>query len=379
MHYAIGYARDGYPVVPGVSAAIGVDGGRCSREHWPSSAEVYLPGGRRPPPGARFANPVLAATYQRMLDEAEAAGRGREIQIEAAPAGLLRGLRGRGDRPLPGHAEVMDATGDRHRGLLTAADLAALAGPHGGAGQRSTTAGLTVCKTGPWGQGPVFLQQLRAAGRARPRRDGPGQRGATSTRSSSAPSWLSPTGRPGTATRGTTDVPLADLLSAAVRRAAPRAGRRQAASGEPAPRRQPGGAGTRCRLLPDGASRPRRAAPGRRADRGAGRRVSAHRARRRGDTCHLDVADRFGNLVVGDPQRRLAAELAGRSPASASASAPGRRCSASTPGLANTLAPGKRPAHHAVADAWPCATASPTWRSAPPAATSRTSGRCRSS
>ena len=55
--------------------------------------------------------------------------------------------------------EVMDVTGQRHRGLLTGADLA---------GWRASSEvpvtldyqGLTVCKTGPWGQGPVFLQQL---------------------------------------------------------------------------------------------------------------------------------------------------------------------------------------------------------------------------
>src|SRR5713226_7912058 len=53
----------------------------------------------------------------------------------------------------------MDVSGRRHRGLLAGQDLA---------GWRASTeapvtldfAGLTVCKTGPWGQGPVFLQQL---------------------------------------------------------------------------------------------------------------------------------------------------------------------------------------------------------------------------
>jgi len=55
--------------------------------------------------------------------------------------------------------DVMDVTGERHRGLLTGHDLATwharLEAPASYDYQ-----GLTVCKTGPWGQGPVFLQQL---------------------------------------------------------------------------------------------------------------------------------------------------------------------------------------------------------------------------
>ncbi len=54
----------------------------------------------------------------------------------------------------------MDVTGERHRGLLTGARPGRPGTP---AWRRRSTydyQGLTVCKTGPWGQGPVFLQQL---------------------------------------------------------------------------------------------------------------------------------------------------------------------------------------------------------------------------
>src|SRR5260370_1242000 len=53
----------------------------------------------------------------------------------------------------------MDVTGRAHKGLLTGADLASW---HASAEPPVTLNfhGLTVCKTGPWGQGPVFLQQL---------------------------------------------------------------------------------------------------------------------------------------------------------------------------------------------------------------------------
>src|SRR5260370_1650836 len=61
-------------------------------DHWPSSAEVYLPGGRVPAPGALFANPALAATYQRILAEAETASQDRDEQIEAARRAYYEGL-----------------------------------------------------------------------------------------------------------------------------------------------------------------------------------------------------------------------------------------------------------------------------------------------
>ena len=174
MRYAIGYARDGYPVVPGISSAIGSVAGVFT-EHWPSSAEIYLSGGV-PAPGSRFANPVLAGTYQRILDEAEAAGGGREVQIEAARRAFYEGFVAEAIGSYLARAQVMDGTGDRHAGLLTAADLAALAGQHGSAGQRRLR-GTDRVQDRPLGAGPCVPAAVAIAGRARAWRDGTGQRG----------------------------------------------------------------------------------------------------------------------------------------------------------------------------------------------------------
>jgi len=139
---AIGYAGDGYPAVAGIAATI-------SRvepllRDWPASAELYLP---RPEPGARFRNRELAATYDRIVREAQ--GGSREAEIERARAVWSRGF----------VAEAIGGFSEREGGLLTADDLsswsATLEAP-----ARFDYTGLTVCKTGPWGQGPVFLQQL---------------------------------------------------------------------------------------------------------------------------------------------------------------------------------------------------------------------------
>ena len=102
---------------------------------------------------------MLAATYQRLLDEAEAAGPDREAQIEAARRAFYQGFVADAIGAYLERAEVMDVTGEPHRALLAPDDLArwqARAEPP----VTGDYAGLTVCKTGPWGQGPVFLQQL---------------------------------------------------------------------------------------------------------------------------------------------------------------------------------------------------------------------------
>src|ERR1700761_2768269 len=157
LGYAIGYAESGYPLVPAISWAI-ASVADLFREHWHSSAEVYLAGGGVPAPGTLFANPALAATYQRILAEAEAASGDRDEQIEAARQAWYDGFVAEEIGKFAA-TEVMDVTGHRHRGLLTANDLdtwhARLEPP-----VSYDYRGLTVCKTQPWGQGPVFLQQL---------------------------------------------------------------------------------------------------------------------------------------------------------------------------------------------------------------------------
>jgi gamma-glutamyltranspeptidase/glutathione hydrolase len=80
--YAIGYARDGFPLLPTAAATIGTLA-ETFREHWSGSAAVYLRGGEVPAAGTRFRNPALAATIERLV-EGEAAGGSREQQIEAS-------------------------------------------------------------------------------------------------------------------------------------------------------------------------------------------------------------------------------------------------------------------------------------------------------
>ena len=155
---AISYARDGYPLVERAAATIAMVEG-LFREHWKTSAAVYLPDGHVPEPGSLFTNRALADTYARIVREAESAGGDRVAQIERARQTWSQGFVAEAIDTFCRTQDVMDVTGEPHRGLLTGTDMAKW--------QATVEAPLTydygrytVCKAGIWSQGPVLLQQL---------------------------------------------------------------------------------------------------------------------------------------------------------------------------------------------------------------------------
>ena len=155
---AIGYAQNGHPLLERAHATIGTVAA-LFREHWPTSAAVYLPNDQVPATGSLFTNKTFAATYGRIVKEAESAGGDRVAQIECARKAWSHGFVAEAiDRFCRTH-EIMDTSGKRHRGVLTADDMARWT-PHIEAPQTYDYRRYTVCKTGPWGQGPVTLQQL---------------------------------------------------------------------------------------------------------------------------------------------------------------------------------------------------------------------------
>jgi gamma-glutamyltranspeptidase/glutathione hydrolase len=155
---AISYARDGHPLVERASATIATVK-ELFREHWPSSAAIYLPGGKVPAPGVLFSNAKLAETYTRLLREAESAGSDRSKQIERARRAWSQGFVAEAIDKFCRTQEVMDVTGARHRGVLTGADMARWR-PQVEAPLSYDYGRYTVCKAGVWSQGPVLLQQL---------------------------------------------------------------------------------------------------------------------------------------------------------------------------------------------------------------------------
>lgn len=354
---AIGYARDGYPLVPAAVRTIGTVE-RLFAEHWPTSAAVYLPGGRPPEPGARFRNPDLAATYTRVLAEAQAAGADRLTQIEAARRAFYEGFVAEAVAAFV-REPVLDSSGEAHAGLLTADDLA---------GWRATEeptvsvpfAGVEVHKTAAWGQGPVLLQQLRVLEAFGVEDADLGSADlvhtaleVTTLAFADREAWY------GDPAEG--DVPLDALLSAGyaaerarlvgadaadgLRPGSPqgREPRLARVFGVPADGVWPGryeDAGTAGTVAAAGSGEPTRG-PGDAAVDGPALDVTPAGVTR-GDTCHVDVVDRWGNLVSATPSGGWL---------QSSPVVPGLGFGLPTraqmfwlePGLPSSLAPGRRP------------------------------------
>ena len=142
LAFAIDYADNGFPV-PG-SMHLSIKRQADLLAGWPASAELYLPPAEV---GTQFRNPMLAATYRRIVEES--AGGSRDAEIERARELFYEGF----------VAKEIHRFCEAEGGLLTRDDLAAW---------RATFEPVvsfdygetTVCKTGAWGAGPVALQQL---------------------------------------------------------------------------------------------------------------------------------------------------------------------------------------------------------------------------
>ena len=283
---AIHYAATGYPVVPRISQAIlAVE--NLFREHWPTSAAVYLPA---PKPNSLFANPALAKTYERVLREAEAAS-GREQQIEKARSAWYRGFVAEEIQRFY-RQEVMDCTGRPHRGLLAADDMATWQASYEEPLARDYQ-NYTVLKCGVWSQGLVLLQQLALAehldlASLDPLGDEFVHRVAESAKLCFADrdAWL---GDP-----KFVDVPAQELLSKDY--AAQRARMVNEKSNLDY---RPGSPGGKKPRLPDFAAESARLA--KKADQSLGIGEPTFAQLVVGDTCHLDVIDRWGNVVSATP------------------------------------------------------------------------------
>ncbi|MEV6590735.1 gamma-glutamyltransferase family protein [Streptomyces acidicola] len=288
LKYAIGYAEDGHPPVERVGETVETVRA-LFEEEWVSSAEVYLPGGRAPRAGELFRNPALAATWKRLLAEVSGAG-DRVAEIEAArqvwrSGFIAEALLRQAARP------TMDTSGERHTGTLTAADLASWSASY----EPPVTYdwnGWTLCKAGPWSQGPVLLQQLALLPPELPRYGSAeyvhllveGCKLAMADREA----WYGDAGDPA-------DVPLGDLLSEEYN-----AGRRALVGDTASYELRPGSPGGRVPRLSAHARVVATDEPGFDV-LGVGEPTVAANGGTRGDTCHLDVVDRWGNMVAATP------------------------------------------------------------------------------
>ncbi len=154
---AIFYAREGHPLVERATATIETVAD-LFRDHWPTSAAVFMPGGAIPQPGSMFVNAGLAETYARILREATTGGN-RDQQIERARALWSRGFVAEEIDRFCRTQKLIDTSGEPHGGLLTADDIAGWT-PRVEAPVTYDYGRFTVCKGGFWSQGPAQLQML---------------------------------------------------------------------------------------------------------------------------------------------------------------------------------------------------------------------------
>jgi gamma-glutamyltranspeptidase/glutathione hydrolase len=318
LRYAIGYAEHGHPVAEAVVLTIETVA-ELFRAYWPTSARQWLPATR---PGELLRNPALAATYRRLVDEAEAAGPDREAQLDAAIRAWYEGFVAE-ELDAFCRNEILDDSGRPHTGLLTGADLAAWR-PSYGRPESLDAYGWTVHKAGAWTQGPVLLQQLavlQQLGELPP----PGS--ADLIHRVVEVAKLAFADRD--ATYGDAPVDLDHLLSA--KYAAERAG---LVGDHAAPPLRPG-AGRLPRLVTEGGAAPA-------AGLGIGEPTLSPLGTTRGDTCHLDVADRWGNVISATPSGGW---LQSSPTVESLGFCLGTRAQMFwlEDGLPNSLAPGKRP------------------------------------
>ena len=155
---AIYYAEKGHPMLPRVANTIA--GLReFFEQEWPTSAAFYTPGGRLPEAKKLFRNEALANTWRRIIAESDAGGGSRERRIDRARDAFYRGFVAEEIDRFARSNEVMDQSGSRHRGVITADDMAGWQATYEKP-QTYDYHGYTLNKIGPWGQGPVFLQTL---------------------------------------------------------------------------------------------------------------------------------------------------------------------------------------------------------------------------
>ena len=154
------HAETGIVLQPYVRHMIGT-AKKTFLDEWPSSAALYLPGGDVPAADQLFRNPELAATFRRLIDVERAhRSQGRDAALRAARKAWYEGFVAETIDKFCRETVSLDASGRRNPALLRGEDLARF--------KTSVEApvsadyhGLQVHKCGPWSQGPVFLQHLR--------------------------------------------------------------------------------------------------------------------------------------------------------------------------------------------------------------------------
>ena len=156
---AIRLADEGFAVFPSFRENLGRVANRM-KSQWPSSAAVFLPGGKLPDVGHVLVQKDLARTLRRLVEaEKAAAGRGRGAGLRAAHDLFYKGELAAEIVAFQKGFRCTDSNGFESSGLLETEDFAAFR-PAVEPPAQASYRGVEVYKVGFWSQGPVLLQSL---------------------------------------------------------------------------------------------------------------------------------------------------------------------------------------------------------------------------
>jgi gamma-glutamyltranspeptidase/glutathione hydrolase len=287
---AIGYAEAGHPLLGRVGDTVATVR-ELFESDWTTSAELWLAGGAPPEEGRLFRNPAYARTLGRLVEEGRAAGSGREAQVDAARRSWSQGFVAEAVDAFS-RRSYRDSSGEAHPGLVTGQDLARFEATWE-APVTLDWGGLTVSKTSAWGQGPVLLQALATL-------DALDDPAALDPSTGEGAHAIAESLKLAFADReawygDVPDVPLDALLSAGYAKE-----RAALVGAEASFELRPGSPGGReprlARFVLEHGRQPSRP-----QDATTGEPTVAPDGVTRGDTCHVDVVDRWGNMVSATP------------------------------------------------------------------------------
>ncbi|MFX0538402.1 gamma-glutamyltransferase family protein [Ornithinimicrobium sp. Y1847] len=284
---ALDYARHGHPVLERVSSTI-ASVAQLFEQDWTTSADQWLINGAPPRPGSLVTNAAWADTLERLIAE-EPRDVSREQGIDAVRRAWSQGF-------VAEALEAFQRRAFRHSGgqvlpgVLTAQDLAEFTASWEDAATLERD-GWTIAKTGPWGQGPTLLQTLQLVDATQDELDLDSADGVHTL----AEAWKLALADREAWYGDSAHVPLDDLLDA--RYAASRADLIGACASHEVRPGSPGGREPRLAAL---------AVEGPGEDTAYGDPTSGEPTVQRdgvtrGDTCHVDVVDRWGMLVSATP------------------------------------------------------------------------------
>ena len=283
LYYAIGYARHGHPVLPAAVATIRrVE--QLFRDHWPTSAARWLP---VPRPWEPITNPEHAATLERLVAEGEAAGSSREAEYDGARRAWREGFVADAVDAFT-RLPFRDSSGADHAGVLTGNDLAGWTASY----EPPTVhrfRDVEVAKTDLWGQGPALLEALAVLDPLPDEALDPSTPEGVHTiievlklAFADREAWYG----------DSSPVTVAQLLDPAYVDA-----RRALVADRASYELRPGSPGGLRPVLPRHVQEPSDVPEA----AGLGEPTVSWDGSTRGDTCHLDVADRWGNIISATP------------------------------------------------------------------------------